>query len=137
MQDVRVSELLAFKELLQDLQQIFACRRCGRCCNEFRGVKVTRADIERIGVSPPEWSSRFKIIDGEYVLEQPCYYYDAKKSACSIYENRPEICRKYPVNNKLLDDGHHHLGVSSKCQAAVEALESLEAEFLDQSSDKG
>jgi Fe-S-cluster containining protein len=131
MQDVRVSELLAFKELLEALRDIFACRRCGRCCTEFRGVKVTRADIERIGLPSSEWSSRFKIIDGAYVLEQPCCYYDANKSACSIYENRPEICRKYPVNNQLLDDGHRHLGVSSKCQEAVEALECLEAEFLN------
>ena len=127
---VTISALIATHHSLQAFLARFVCRRCGRCCTEFRGVKLTRAEIRRMGVHPKDWPAKFKLIDGQYVLEQPCAFYNAEQRGCLVYDGRPNVCRDFPVHNMLCADGRRHLGVMTKCQAALEALAELEREVL-------
>ena len=130
MPEVTISTLIATSESLQALSVRFVCRRCGCCCNEYRGIKLTGDDMRRMGVPPEDWPTRFKQINGQYVLEQPCLFYSVEQQACIVYQDRPDICRNFPVYTMLCDDGLRHLGVMTKCQAALEALAEMEIEAL-------
>ena len=58
----------------------FPCTRCGACC---RSVHLSPAT---------EWLDKGNGI---------CRHFDEKTNLCSIYENRPEICRidlEYEIN---------------------------------------
>ncbi len=72
------------------------------------------------------------MMDGQYVLEQPCSFYSAEQRGCLVYDGRPDVCRDFPVHTMLCDDGRRHLGVETKCQAALEALVEVEKEFRSQ-----
>jgi Fe-S-cluster containining protein len=126
MAEVRYSELLATPASLAALQARFTCRRCGRCCTEFKGVKVTKAEIRRLGIPKEEWGQKLTMVNGSYALRQPCPYHDAEKHACGAYEKRPDICRNFPVNTVLGADGRRRLGVAAMCASAQRALTELE-----------
>jgi Fe-S-cluster containining protein len=126
MAEVRYSELFATPKSLAALQSRFACRRCGRCCTEFKGVRLTKAEIRRLGVPRAEWGKKFALVNGAYVLRQPCPYYDREAHACGAYETRPDTCRNFPVNTVPAADGHRRLGVAVMCEAAQKALTELE-----------
>ena len=130
MPSVRISELPATEEIVEAFQALFACRRCGTCCTGFKGVKILKAEMKRLGVPKAEWNSTFKLIDGTYYMKEPCRFYDAGKAECTIYNNRPETCRNFPVHNTRCTDGLIHLGVSEKCEAALDALAEVEVEWL-------
>jgi len=134
MSKVRASELLALKQYVDAFKERFVCQRCGVCCTRFKGVKLTEDEIRRLGVPQAEWHSKFKVMEGQYVLTQPCFYYDAGRHACNVYDNRPVICRNFPINTVMCTDGHRHLGVSSECHAALETLAQMESEILGSAS---
>jgi Fe-S-cluster containining protein len=127
---VRISEIIATQEAVNAFRAIFACRRCGSCCTGFKGVKILKAEMKRLGVPKAEWNSTFKLINGTYYMKEPCRFYDAAKAECTIYNDRPETCRNFPLYNQHCDDGLVHLGISDKCEAALDAMAELEVEWL-------
>jgi Fe-S-cluster containining protein len=129
---IRVSPVIASRPYFEALQARFSCRRCGRCCTEFKGVKVTKAEIRALGVPRGEWGQKLMMVDGSYALRQPCPFYDPGQG-CLVYERRPSACRKFPMHTMVCTDGWEHLGVTDKCEAAVAALASLEAEVAGNS----
>jgi Fe-S-cluster containining protein len=82
----------------------------------------------RLGVPEAEWTTKFTVMDDCYVLMQPCRYYDAARHACQVYQQRPDICRDFPIHNIKCADGLRHLGVAAECEAAIEALKHIEIE---------
>jgi Fe-S-cluster containining protein len=130
MLSIRISELPATKEIVEAFQERFSCLRCGICCTDFKGVKILKAEMKRLGVPKPEWNSTFKLINGSYYMKEPCRFYDAGKAECTIYNRRPETCRNFPVHTMHCTDGLIHLGVSDKCEAALDAMVEMEVEWL-------
>lgn len=96
MSDVRVSVLIATGQCVTTFQELFVCQHCGRCCTEFKGLKLSEEEIERLGVPRDEWPSRFRVIDGGYILEQPCQFYSTEGHACLVYDNRPTGVPQFP-----------------------------------------
>ena len=77
----------------------FKCTKCGECCRPI--VKLSKEDItsiEEIG------KKEFFVYDENIksnVLKQVNYRCmflkkEGDEYLCSIYNNRPEVCRKYP-----------------------------------------
>jgi len=128
MSDVRVSHLIATRALVDALKSRFSCRRCGYCCTQFRGVEVSQEEMRRLDVRAADRSRTFMTIKGQHYLKQPCPYYDQEAHACTNYENRPDICRAFPVHTWVCDDGRRHLGVSEKCEAGLAALAEVEVD---------
>lgn len=67
---------------------------CSICC--YQQVKIGQTEAngigDRIGRKPVQLNSRFKMKDfKEYGRNTPCSF--LKDEACSIYENRPLLCR--------------------------------------------
>ena len=81
----------------------FECGHCGKCCKPL--VSLNLEDIERIkalGYDEADFVTEDNFDNSAKVLKQiknQCMFLnigDGGKSRCSIYEDRPHICRKYP-----------------------------------------
>ncbi len=74
------------------------CARCGKCCHETE-MLLSRRDIERLekrGYRRSDFAVRLP--NGLYQLRNVngvCYFF--KDGLCSVYKDRPEGCRYYPV----------------------------------------
>ncbi|MBI2665687.1 YkgJ family cysteine cluster protein, partial [Candidatus Woesearchaeota archaeon] len=97
----------------------FACTKCGQCCRPI--VKVSEKDILRIektGRSRDDFLAFDPTLDGPITkntikdtLQQMngvCMFLSRKgqEYLCTIYEHRPDVCRKYPFftgKEKLTD----------------------------------
>ena len=127
---VKISELPATEEIVRFFREHFVCHRCGTCCTVFDGVKVTKAEMKRLGVPQNERRGAFTLIGDTYYMKEPCRFYDSVKAECTIYNTRPETCRNYPVHTVRCSDGLMHLAMSERCPAALEALAEAEVEFM-------
>jgi len=85
-------------------QSSLKCQRCGNSCVISDPVVLVEEDVQKI-------AKRFKIPyqkalrkytkvlpDGRRSIKYltPCKFLDSKTKLCRIYEDRPEVCRKYP-----------------------------------------
>ena len=80
------------------------CVDCGKCCLETEMV-VSEQDIELIlknnslkDLKKQDFIFRSK--EGYSQLKNigdHCYFFDVASKSCSIYENRPQGCRFYPL----------------------------------------
>ncbi len=74
------------------------CNRCAKCCHETR-MLLSKKDIERLerrGFKREEFAVRLPT--GLYQLrnvEGACFF--LRGGLCSVYSDRPEGCRYYPV----------------------------------------
>jgi uncharacterized protein len=93
----------------------FDCSKCpGYCCSHPR-IAVSEADIRRLarhfGISVRRATSRFTYryrypaenVDEQIlrhhqdtVYKSVCRFFDRKARQCSVYEARPNVCRRYP-----------------------------------------
>jgi len=127
----RLSGVIATQEAVDRFRELFRCKRCGACCTKFEGVKITREEAECLPVPAGGCLDLYEVEGGSCYLKQPCRFYDAAIPGCSIYDERPQTCRSFPIHNARCDDGRVHLGITETCMAAVEALEELEMEYLE------
>lgn len=91
------------------------CNQCGRCCSRYGGgdLSASAADIERWAEHRPDIH---RYVDNGQIWVDPetgkvlerCPWLtkipNQEKYACSIYEQRPEDCRYYPVR---IEDMYH------------------------------
>jgi uncharacterized protein len=95
----------------------FNCEKCpGYCCSHGR-IAVTEYDIRRLakhaGLSESAARKKFtyhyktKDIDEQImrhhkdsIYKSVCSLFDRKKRQCTVYEARPNVCRKYPYGNQ-------------------------------------
>ena len=110
------------KSFVQFTNKERTCNKCGMCCIIY-GIALTHGDLDRepklTGASRPiEQSEREKHnIDDKYRRminttgsNQRCHFYK-DGFGCSIYENRPEICRNYiPTLSNCLKARMGHVG---------------------------
>jgi len=91
----------------------FDCSQCpGYCCSHGR-IAVTDHDIARLarhhGISARAARKRFtfhyrtKEVDEQLlrhhrdkIYKSVCRFFDRKTRKCTVYEARPNVCRKYP-----------------------------------------
>lgn len=129
----RVSSVIATQEVVDRFRELLICRRCGECCTVFGGVRITKDDVGRLPVPPNEALDIYELPDGTRYMKEPCRFYDAAGATCSIYNERPETCRNFPLYNERCEDGKIHLGAVEMCPAALKALAEVEAERLGSS----
>lgn len=73
----------------------FKCMMCGNCCR-LRFIHLTKDDVERI--QSRGHRDFYDTVGGERMLKRSrgrCMFV-GKDDSCSIYELRPEVCRKFP-----------------------------------------
>lgn len=117
------------KALSQKYFALIDCRLCGNCCRSLP-VQFKKSDLHSIAQTLGQSIKAFeKQFMSEGNVNPPCPMLDGK--LCSIYENRPEVCRSYPH----LEQPHftsrligviQNLGV---CPIAFNAFEELKAQL--------
>jgi Fe-S-cluster containining protein len=99
------------------MQPRYNCLKCpGYCCSHAR-IAVTDHDIARLarhfGISPGQARERFtyryrtKEVDEQilrhqkdHIYESVCRFFDTDQRRCTVYEVRPNVCRKYPYGSR-------------------------------------
>lgn len=93
------------KEISDEVTKQVDCTTCAKCCRalviapDYRDVSQLAASTE---LSTLEFKKKYMRTDSEGDLvfrQKPCPF--LKSNRCSVYENRPKLCRKYPY----LDQG--------------------------------
>jgi Fe-S-cluster containining protein len=90
----------------------FKCERCAECCKKLYIILNDEdiKNIEKLGYSKEDFCEGELIgeFKGKFVLKKEddkCIFLEKDKDgySCSIYESRPEICRKYPFFGKEVE----------------------------------
>jgi len=114
----------------------FKCLECGDCCKNLRsnkkfGLLLLPSEIDLFphdkeelclgkGISPnhPEF-----VIWGFQLIDDTCPH--LFENRCTIYENRPMVCRAYPFKmNSVTATGELVFSISPECRALKKAIES-------------
>lgn len=72
-----------------------ACKQCGKCCKTL--VISDKCDEETLSMKKGYIGSLPYQGEKYYIFDLPCVYLIENK--CSIYEDRPEMCKKFPGRN--------------------------------------
>ena len=94
--------------------RLYDCEACPAYCCSYAHIPVTEADAERLGsrfgLEPDAARQRFfkrGDADSPLVLRHKadehygtiCRFLDTETRGCTVYEDRPAICREFPSQN--------------------------------------
>jgi Fe-S-cluster containining protein len=104
----------------------FECSRCGLCCGDTpqktRRILLLPKEAQEIAAATNQLPNSFVVtVEGNapYMLEMKktegkCVF--LKNNQCTIYQQRPLICRFYPFELKT-ENNQHIFGVTLECPA--------------------
>ena len=127
--------LKALPELHEEAFKKIDCLQCANCCKNY-SPRFKKPDIKRIAkylnMKDGDFINMYLFVDsdGDYVLKtKPCPFLGAD-NLCSIYEERPTDCHRFPYTDEdvLLKKQNITLKNSSFCPIVYYVLESLIAE---------
>lgn len=82
------------KALSQKYFALIDCTQCANCCRSLQ-TEFSKSELHTIAKTLGQSIEAFeKQFMTEGAVNPPCPMLDGK--LCSIYENRPEVCRSYP-----------------------------------------
>lgn len=109
------------------------CTQCANCCRSLI-IAPDYPDISRLACATNMTTQDFKRkymrrdFEGDMVMKQkPCPF--LKNNRCSVYENRPKLCRRYPYLDEsgFVENLNRVLRNLSVCPIAYNTFESLKA----------
>lgn len=130
-----VNKTPIYKQLPQLHNEAFSkidCLQCAACCKNY-SPRFKTPDIKRISkllkLKESIFIEKYLVLDadGDYVANtQPCPFLGSD-NFCSIYEDRPSDCKRFPYTDEdvLLKREQHTLTNSSFCPAVFFVLEKL------------
>lgn len=125
--------LRALPDLHEQTFSKIDCLQCGNCCKNY-SPRFKQPDIRRIAkrlrIKEGELIQRYLKLDsdGDFVVQSsPCPFLGAD-NYCSIYEDRPSDCSRYPYTDEdvLLKRTALTLKNVTVCPAVFSVLEALE-----------
>jgi Fe-S-cluster containining protein len=128
--------LKALPELHEEAFSKINCLDCANCCRGH-SPRFKEPDIKRIAkrlrIKEGDMVARYLRLDkdGDYVVQRsPCPFL-GDGNMCSIYEDRPSDCRRYPYTDEdtLLKRVDLTLKNATVCPAAHMVLEALKESF--------
>ena len=128
--------LKALPDLHETAFEKIDCLSCGNCCKGY-SPRFKTPDIKRIskvlGLRESKFIDKYLTIDqeGDYVLiSKPCPFL-GDDNFCSIYEDRPSDCKRFPYTDEDVFIKRQVLTLknSSFCPAVYFVLEKLTAQL--------
>jgi len=128
--------LKALPDLHETAFEKIDCLSCGNCCKGY-SPRFKTPDIKRIskvlGLRESVFIDKYLTIDqeGDYVLiSKPCPFL-GDDNFCSIYEDRPSDCKRFPYTDEDVFIKRQVLTLknSSFCPAVYFVLEKLTAQL--------
>ena len=113
-----------------------SCLECANCCRTTP-VLVTKNDVKKISnhlrISAKQFLKKYILedINGEMTLNGvPCKFLN-KDNSCTIYEIRPEACRRYPHTDEKEYPRRTTFNLANTliCPAASHILDQLKKEI--------
>jgi Fe-S-cluster containining protein len=97
------------KENINFIREHLVCTQCGACCRNTNGEVLFPPDVEqlarRLGISKNAFKVKYTITyGGKRLLKGPCPF--LVDNRCSVYEDRPIVCKTYPLNRRKIVPGH-------------------------------
>lgn len=126
--------LKVLPELHEQAFEKINCLDCANCCKNY-SPRFKQPDIKRIskylGMKETAFITQYLNLDadGDYVVKStPCPFL-GDKNACSIYDERPSDCARFPYTDEdvLLKRPLITLKNSSFCPAVYHVMENLMA----------
>ncbi len=120
-------------EIHEDVFNSTDCLACANCCRTTPPL-ITREDVNRISrrinMSPKQFIREYVISEysGEMMFRVvPCTFLSSENT-CTIYDVRPEACRRYPHTNEKEYQKRISLNISNTlvCPAAFKILDRLQ-----------
>jgi hypothetical protein len=91
----------------------YDCSQCPGYCCSYERIPISDFDIARLarhfGISPAQARLRFTYRhehDGvreqvlrhhkDHIYKSVCRFFDREQRRCTVYEARPNVCRRYP-----------------------------------------
>jgi Fe-S-cluster containining protein len=121
----------------------FKCNRCGLCCGDTeektRHILLLESEANVISAKTSLPKQEFTV----QVADKAPYYYEMKKpkegkcfflkdNQCSIYQQRPLICRFYPFELKFSEDKETHVfDVTVECPGISKGKPMNRADFKE------
>ena len=100
---------------------LFACTRCGDCCNGYGGTYLSETDIDGIsrylGISADRLVMRYtRKSGGRRLIAQGdngyCIFWD---KVCTIHPVKPKMCRQWPFIPSILVDVGNWRTMAASC----------------------
>lgn len=119
-------------DLSEEAYEKVDCLQCAACCKNY-SPRFKTPDIKRIskvvGLKEGSFIEKYLVLDeeGDYVVNsKPCPFLGAD-NYCSIYEDRPSDCRRFPYADEdvILKRPQLTLKNSTFCPITYYVLESL------------
>jgi Fe-S-cluster containining protein len=118
----------------------FECTQCGQCCTGVHGyVWVGQAEIEKMaaakGLDLDEFGTRYlRRVAMRYALLDDaesgnCIFLDDK--SCTIYEARPDQCRRFPWWSKNLGSPGAWQEAAVECEGISDEAPLVKREEID------
>ncbi len=104
------------------LADIFACTRCGSCCQGDTTVSLDQDDQQRmiaeLGLTRQQVEEEYWRITGTVVQmktnDNHCIFYQ-QESGCSVHIGRPWRCGQWPLHPSILDDENNFHTIRESC----------------------
>ena len=100
----------------------FQCQRCGKCCQLKGGQRILPEELDSLAqflkLSTHQFKEKYTFTQaGNRFINTPCPFlrFEPGSTGCSIYYQRPEVCRQFPFNTPWIKDGQPYLTVEG-CQ---------------------
>jgi len=96
------------------------CNRCGWCCENCSPIYITKKEYEEYQNSDKVITAEINSYKEGYMFseDRPCEHFIRKTKKCDIYNERPAVCRAFPIlirnENEYLFTPNHF------CKYAVE-----------------
>ena len=97
--------LTALPDLHEEAFTKIDCLQCANCCKNY-SPRFKTPDIKRIskvlGLRESEFIEKYLLVDeeGDFIVNtKPCPFLGAD-NFCSIYEDRPSDCRRFPYTDE-------------------------------------
>lgn len=133
----KIANSTSLDEITDDFFEENSCIDCANCCKTISPI-VRHSDIKRIskylGLKQDEFIETYleRDNDDDFIIKsKPCPFLD-EQNLCSIYEDRPSDCRKYPhLEEEGFNDliGYHSRNLQS-CPASYYILQEMERRAL-------
>lgn len=126
------------KQLHDEAFEQIDCLSCANCCKTTPAM-VTKSDAKKIaahlGIPPKTFIKKYLIEDivGGYVFSRvPCVFL-GEDHKCSIYEVRPQACRRYPHTDESGFGRRPKLNAANTvvCPAVYHIVEQLKSKHHD------
>ena len=96
------------------------CQRCGWCCENCSPIYITEKEYEGYKSSDKVITADIKPYKEGYRFteDRPCEHFIRKTNKCDIYDQRPAVCRAFPILIK--NENEYVFTPNHFCKYAIE-----------------